>query len=68
MAQAIFILNNGRLSSFPEPCGPTRFVEKVSNSPNQEHYIIEIKNKNVVNEETKDYKSAVIIALHKKAL
>jgi len=53
---------------FPEPGGPTRFVEKVLNSPNQEHYIIEIKNKNVVNEETKDYKSTVIIALHKKAL
>jgi len=53
---------------FPEPGGPTRFVEKVSNSSNQEHYITEIKSKNVVNEETKDYKSAVIIALHKKAL
>jgi len=51
---------------FPEPGGPTRFVEKVSNSSNQEHYITEIKSKNVVNEETKDYKSVVIIALHKK--
>jgi hypothetical protein len=53
---------------FPEPGGPTRFVEKVSNSQNQEHYIIEIKTKYVVNEETKDYKSVVFIALHKSTM
>jgi hypothetical protein len=68
MAQAIFILNNGRLSSLSRAMWAYKICRKgVKFSKSRALYIIEIRSQNAMNGETKD-RTVLFIALQRKAL